>query len=75
MHAKRSKRSRTYGGWISVASQDYAFGTKDCPSIFRVRERMILFYIHTQYQCFTTGVDLRFRTFLVQVPAIFCMHR
>ena len=47
MHAKRSKRPRTYGGWISVAGQDYAFGTKDCLSIFRVRERMILFHIQT----------------------------
>ena len=75
MHAKRSKRSRTYGGWISVAGKDYAFGTKDCLSIFRVRERMILFYIQTQYQCFTAGVDLRLRTFLVQIPAIVCMHR
>ena len=74
MHAKRSKRPRTYGGWISVAGQDYAFGTKDCLSILRVRERMILFYIHTQYQRFiTAGVYLRFRTFLVQIPAIFCM--
>ena len=75
MHAKRSKRPRTYGGWISVAGQDFAFGTKDCLSIFRVRERMILFYIHTQYQCFTAGEDLRFRTFLEQIPAIFYMRR
>ena len=75
MHARRSKHPRTYGGWISVAGQDYAFGTKDCLSIFRVRERMILFYIHTQYQYFTTGVDLGFKTFLEQIPAIFCMCR
>ena len=47
MHARRSKRPRTYGGWISVAGQDYAFGTKDCLSIFRDRERMIfILYSH-----------------------------